>query len=151
MDTSALTCCFYAFDLQILEYCFPMWGHLLNVTFSFLSARCIRWPVFVPIRVSCRCVIDVVWLGLVCSTRLIRTLTTVSSEGFDLLPLEFDIPELRPQLIHWSFEVSRCRTCQFVRSSLPPQVRMWNDLPYTVFDTGTLDEFTGAVNRWLLP
>ena len=31
------------------------------------------------------------------------------------------------------------------------QVRLWNDLPYTVFDTGTLDGFKGAVNRWLLP
>ena len=28
---------------------------------------------------------------------------------------------------------------------------MWNVLPYTVFDTGTLDGFKGAVNRWLLP
>ena len=31
---------------------------------------------------------------------------------------------------------------------------MLNDLPYAVFDTGTLDTedgFKGAVNRWLLP
>ena len=28
---------------------------------------------------------------------------------------------------------------------------MWNDLPYAVFDTGTLDGFKRAVNRWLLP
>ena len=28
---------------------------------------------------------------------------------------------------------------------------MWNDLPYTVFDTGTLDGFKGGVNRWWLP
>ena len=28
---------------------------------------------------------------------------------------------------------------------------MWNDLPYTVFDTGTQNGFKGAVNRWLLP
>ena len=28
---------------------------------------------------------------------------------------------------------------------------MWNALPYTVFDTGTLDGFKGAVNHWLLP
>ena len=28
---------------------------------------------------------------------------------------------------------------------------MWNDLPYTVFGTGTLDGFKGAVNHWLLP
>ena len=28
---------------------------------------------------------------------------------------------------------------------------MWYDLPYTVFDTGTLDGFKSAVNLWLLP
>ena len=28
---------------------------------------------------------------------------------------------------------------------------MWNDLIYTVFDTGMLDGSKGAVNRWLLP
>ena len=28
---------------------------------------------------------------------------------------------------------------------------MWNDLPYTVFGTETLDGFKDAVNRWLLP
>ena len=27
---------------------------------------------------------------------------------------------------------------------------MWNDLPYIVFDTGTMYGFKGAVNRWLL-
>ena len=48
------------------------------------------------------------------------------------------------------FEESRCRTSKFARSFLPAQVRMWNDLPYTVFDTGTLDGFEGAVSRWLL-
>ena len=49
------------------------------------------------------------------------------------------------------FEVTRCRTFQFASTFLPSQVRLWNDLPYTVFDTGTLDGFMGAVNRWLLP
>ena len=67
-------------------------SQLLNVTFSFLSARCIRWPGYVPIRVSCRCVIDVAWLGLVCCTRLIRTQITVCSASFLLLLLEFDTP-----------------------------------------------------------
>ena len=37
------------------------------------------------------------------------------------------------------FEVSRCRTSQFSRCFLPAQTRVWNYLPYTVFDTGTLD------------
>ena len=49
------------------------------------------------------------------------------------------------------FEVLRCRTSQFVWSFLLAQVRLWIDLPYIVFDTGTLDGFKGAVNRWLLP
>ena len=28
---------------------------------------------------------------------------------------------------------------------------MWNDLSYTVFDTGMLDGFKSAVNRWWFP
>ena len=48
-------------------------------------------------------------------------------------------------------EGTRCRTLKFSRCFLPTQFRMWNDLPYTVFDTRTLDEFKGAVNRWLIP
>ena len=37
------------------------------------------------------------------------------------------------------FEVSRCRMSQFAMYFLPAQVRMWNDLLYTLFDTGTPD------------
>ena len=48
-------------------------------------------------------------------------------------------------------EVSSRRTSEFARSFLPAQVRLWNDLPCNVFDTGMLDGFKGAVNRWLLP
>ena len=43
------------------------------------------------------------------------------------------------------FEASRCRTSQLV------QVRMWNDLLYTVIDTGKLNRFNGAINRRLFP
>ena len=48
-------------------------------------------------------------------------------------------------------EVSRCRMLQFAKCFLPAQTHMWNELPYTVFDTGMLDRFKGAVNFWLLP
>ena len=48
-------------------------------------------------------------------------------------------------------DVSRCRTSQFARCFLSVQTRVWNDLSHTVFDTGTLDGFKGAVIRWLLP
>ena len=80
--------------------CSPVWGSAAAYHRHFLSTRCIRWPGFVSNRVSCRCIIDVVWLDLVCCTRLIRTIITVCSVSFHLLLLEFDIPGLRPQLIH---------------------------------------------------
>ena len=108
-------------------------------------------PGFVPIRFSCRFVIDVVWLGLGCCIRLIRTLITVYSASFHLLLLELDIADLRPQGHPLEFEVSRTRTSLFARSFLPAQGRMKNDLPYSVFHTRKLDWFKGAVNRWLLP
>ena len=46
-------------------------------------------------------------------------------------------------------EVSRFITSQFVRCFMPALAREWNDLPYGVFDTATLDGFKDAVNRWL--
>ena len=42
--------------------------------------------------------------GLVCCSRLIRTLITACSAGFHLLLLVFGIPGLRPHLIHWSLK-----------------------------------------------
>ena len=78
-------------------------GQLLNVI-CFLSARCIQWPGFVPIRVSCRCGIGIAWLGLVCCTRLLRTRITVYWASLHLFLLEFDISGMRPQLIHWSIK-----------------------------------------------
>ena len=101
--------------------------HRLN-TFK-KSARCIRWPGLALIRLSCRCVIDVMLQHCVCRTELIRTWIIVCSVSFHLLLSEFAIPKLRKQLIHSLME--------------------W--LPYTVFDTGTLDGYKGAVNRRLIP
>ena len=49
------------------------------------------------------------------------------------------------------FKESRCKTSKFAGCFLPAQVPMRNDFPYTVFDTGALDGFKVAVNRWLLP
>ena len=48
-------------------------GLLLNVIFSFSSARCTRCPGFALIRLFCRCVIDVVLLPCVCCTKLIQS------------------------------------------------------------------------------
>ena len=117
-------------------------GQLLNVTFSSLRARCIRWPGFAMIKVSCRCAIDVVLLGLVCCTRSMRTLITVCSASFQLLRVRLTRAAAAAHPLE--FKVSRCRTSQFANCFLSSQVRTWNDLPYTVFDTGMLDGFKGT-------
>ena len=94
VDTFVLLRCYFTFVLPILEYCFHVWESAAECTFCFLTARCIWGPGFVPIKVSCCCVIDIGWLGLVCYTRLNQTLITVCSASFHLLLLKFDIPKL---------------------------------------------------------
>ena len=127
-------------------------GQLRNVTFSILSARCIRWLGIDPIRISCRCVIDVVWLGFVCCTRLILTLITVCSASFHLNLSEFDILELRLQLIHWILKYQGVECPNLLGLFRRLMFGCGMTIPtYTVVDTGTLDGFKGAVNRWLLP
>ena len=102
-----LYCCIYVY-VVLLYYCccivLRCGGLLLNVIFIFSSARCIRWPLFALIRFSSRCIIDVMQLHSVCCSRLIRTLIIVCSVSFHLLMSEFDILELRLQLIHQSLK-----------------------------------------------
>ena len=103
-------------------------GQLLNVTFSFFSARCIQWPGLALIRLSCRCVIDVVLLGLVCWTRLMPTLITVCSAIDTSASSRVRHTGAAAAAHSLEFEVSRCRTSKFARCFLPTQVRMWNYL-----------------------
>ena len=143
-----LRCCF-AFVLEILEYCSPVWGSAAECHIQLAERQVYSVARLCPYHSFLSLCHDVVWLGLVCCTRLIRTLIT-GCASFHLPLLEFDILELRPQLIRWSLKYQVGKS-QFARLFLPAQVRIWNDLPYAVFDTGTLEGFKAAVNRWLLP
>ena len=118
-------------------------GQLLNVIFSFLSARCIRWPYFALIRVSCRCVIDVVLLGIVCCTRLMRSQITVCSASSSACT----------RVQHSRAANSKYQSVERPDFKLECGPGSNVELPpYTVFDTGKLDGFKGAaVNRLLLP
>ena len=80
-----------------------MWGSAAECHLMLLERQVFFGGQASSGSVSC-CIIDVVWLGLVCCTRLIRTLITVCSTSFYLLLLEFDILELRLQLIRWSLK-----------------------------------------------
>ena len=80
---------------------------------------------------SCRCFIDVLLLDFVRCPRLIWTRITVCSVRFHIVLPEFDILELRPQLIHFSLTYQcedrlklqgiACRT-RFVRGMVFPSL-----------------------------
>ena len=92
-------------------------GQLLYVTFSFLSARCVRLQGFALIRVSCHCVIDFMLLECECCARLIQTGIIVYSLSFHMLLPELDLPELSSQTIHWSWSIKMCKVFSAGRSS----------------------------------
>ena len=93
-------------------------------------------------------VTDVMLLHCVCCTKLIRTRIIFL---FSELPsASVRVRYTQAAAAALEFEASWCRTSPFARCFLPAQTRVWNDLHYTVFDTGTLEGFKGAVKRWLL-
>ena len=69
-------------------------SQLPNATFQVYSVARLC-----PDQSSCRCFIGVGWLGLVCCTGLIRTFIAVCSASIHMFILEFEILELRQQLI----------------------------------------------------
>ena len=88
------------------------------------------------------------WLGLVCCRRLINSNYCLFSE----LPSASVQKTCAVAVAHsLEFEVSRGRTSKFARSFMLAQVQLWNDLPYTVFDTGMLDGFKGTIDHRLFP
>ena len=111
-------------------------GLLLNVIVSFSSTRGIQWPGLDLIRLSCRCVIDVMLQHCM--------LYKVNSNSNHCLfsqhpPASVRVRNTRVRHTRAAaaahpieFEISRCRTSQFVRCSLPAQTRVWNDLLHTL-------------------
>ena len=55
VETSVLLCCNLHLFFQSLSIVLRCGGQLLNVTYSFLSASCIRWPSIILIWASGRC------------------------------------------------------------------------------------------------
>ena len=126
-------------------------GQLQNVTFSFLNARCIRWPALCRSEFLSLCHLrHVAWLN--------RFYKVNSNSNHCLFS---ELPSASTRVRHtraaaaasrWSLKYQGVERPNLLGLSyVPAQVRMLNDLPYTVLDTGTLHGFNGAVNRWLFP
>ena len=147
MDTSVLLRCYYAFVIPNLEYCSSVWGSAAECHLQLLErqvysvARLCPDQSFVSFLVAALCMLYKV----------------NSNSNYCLFS---DLPSSSVRVQHTraaaaahllEFEVSWLITYQFARCFLPANTRVQNDLPYTVFDTGTFYGLKGAVNRWLLP
>ena len=135
---TSVTHCYYAFVLLILEYYSPVWGSPAECLLQLLERQVYSVARLRPDQRSCHCIIYLMLLDFLCCTRLIRTLFVN------------ELPSVSTRIRHTraaaaahalEFVVSRCRKSQFARCFLRAQVRIWNDLPCTVFGTGTLDSF----------
>ena len=149
-DSSVLLRCYYAFILPILEYCSPVWGstasshlRLLDRQIHAVSRLCPD-QILKPLNHR-RCV------ALMCMLYKIYSNPKHCLYG-ELPPACQRVRYTRAAAVAHpcELEVSRCRTSQLGRCFLPAHVRMWNDLPSSVFDSCTLSDFKGAVNLSLL-
>ena len=77
--TAVLLGCYFASVLPILEHCSPVWGSATKCHLQLLERQVYSVARLCPDRASCRCAIDVMLLGLVCCTVLIRPLITCSA------------------------------------------------------------------------
>ena len=132
--------------------CFVATKHLFSQSFSivlrcgglqlnsFSSTRCIQQPGFALIRLSFSCVM--MYVASLFIVSLLRELPSTSVRVWHTRAVAAAHP--------LGLEVSQCRMFQFARCLLPAQTHVWNDLPYTVSDTGALDRFKGVINGWLI-
>ena len=89
---------------------------LLNVIFSFSSARYVRWPGFALIRLSWGCVIDVMLLHCVCCTKLIWTRIVFVQWASASVSVRHTRAAAAANPLE--FEISWCKTSQFARCFL---------------------------------
>ena len=126
--------CYYAFVLPTLEYCSPWWGSATECHLQLLERQ--------VYSVACLCSHQT-FLSL-CHRFYVAALCMLYKVNSNSNHCLFS--ELKPASVRvrharaaaaahpLEFEVSRCRTSQFVSCFLRAQARVWNDLPYIVFD-----------------
>ena len=133
-------CCFvvtmhlFSQSLSIVLWCRSL---LMSVIFCFSSARCIRWPGFALIKLSCRYMINVMLLQLCMLYKVNSNSSHCLLSGLPSASVRVRQIRAAAAVHPLEFEVSRCITSQFARCFLPARTSVWNDLPYTVFYTVT--------------
>ena len=129
VETSVLLRCYFAFVLPILVYCSPVWGSTAEFHIQLLERQ---------VHSVARLCFYQSFFSLCYRRRVagLSMLYKVNSNSTHCLFSELPSAATRVRLTRAAaathrleFEVSSCRTSQFVRSFLPSQVRMWNVLP----------------------
>ena len=124
VDTSVLLRCYFAFVLPVLVYCSQVCGSAAECHLQLLKRQ------VYSVVVLCS---DKSFLLLYHRRRVagLSALYNVNSNS------NYSLFSEHPSStrVRLEFEVSWYRTSQFPRSFLPAQVRLWNDLPFTVFST----------------
>ena len=147
VDTSVLLRCYCAFGLPILEYCSLVWGSATECHLQLLERQLYSVARLCP---------DQTLLSL-CHGRHVAALCMLYKvNAISNHCLFSELPSasvrVRLQLIHYSLHYRSVERPNLQGVSCRPRLVCGiHDLPYTVFDTGTLDGIMGAVNRLFLP
>ena len=127
--------CYFAYILPILEYCSPVSGS---------GAECHLQLLVHQVYTVARLCPDQDSLSLYHRRNIVGLSLLFKINSCSDHYLFSELPTASTRVRHnraaaaahpLEFEVSRCRTSQFARCVLSAQTRVWNDLPYTVFDT----------------
>ena len=150
-DVDVLRRCFFSFILPSLEYCSAVWSSAAGCHLSLLdrvvhcaSRLCsdVEDLVLLPVRR------DVA--GLCMFYKIYHNLSHPLNDVV-FAPTR-RLRHTRAAVLAHDFEVQllRCRTAQFERCFVNSMGKLWNSLPGEVFDSGCLDGFKRATNRWLV-
>jgi len=149
-DVAVVAKCFWAFLLPVLEYCSPVWMSAATSHLLLLDRIVSRVSFYSGGGVSCD-----LWhrrkVASLCVFFKIDSLVSHPVRVFFPAPYVVRRPTRHALAAHSrSFEMTRHRTSQFSRTFVPFCVRLWNNLPESVFTGEGLGAFKTAVNRFLL-
>ena len=149
-DVAVAAKCFWAFILPVLEYCSPVWMSAATSHLSLLYCVVGQISLLSGGSVSCD-----LWhrrkVASLCVFFKIASFVDHSVRG--LFPAQYVLrrPTRGALAAHSrSFEMLRSRTEQFLRSFVLSCVRLWNELPESVFAGEGVGAFKTSVNRFLL-
>ena len=148
-DNNINKVCFISFLLPILEYCAPVWSSAAQCHLKLID------KVLSRVRFLCNDANSVDLshrrsVGALCL--FYKIYMNPNHQLHSVLPESY-VPARSTRYAsaahRHTLKSIRCRTGQFSRCFMPSTVELWNSLPDTVFEGGTLQSFKSSVNLLL--